>query len=1742
MTEEKIRSHARWLPVLIVAMTLVAILVGAFALHFVERSLVDAAGKSLALAAVDIADKVDILMGERYGDIKLFSRSMEFQGHDLEAMGRKVFELLESYPVYRWVGVTDGNGLVLVATDGTSKGRDLSGDLGFLAVRERQRIVVQDAASDGEGVPGVTFLSPIHDAKGAFIGAVITQLGLPTLEDAFTHSLGALQVQWGTGAHIEYQFLDHDGNVFVDSFLREQGHINLKRQGVLSAQLVGTVPAGFIEERHGRRDVDVVTGYAQTKGTEDLQGLGWGVLLRMDRSDILASTEAVLWKVGAAGSAIFVPLVGVLFWSITRLTRSWKLAGEERNRAQAAERKFRRVLEMAPDAIMMTDVEGNIVLANQQADRMFDCPPGQLIGQPVDILVPEAVWNVHRTLREHNHASPQTSPMEAGRTHTGRRQDGTEFPIQVSVVHIETAEDSFAVAILRDLSQEHMQQDERERLSRDIRLLLDSTVGGLYGIDPQGCCTFINRAGAALLGYQPDKLLGKDMHELIHHSHKDGLPYPIEACSIYRACLAGEGGQIDDEVLWRRDGTCFPSEIASRPIYENGLLKGAVVTFTDISERKQAEEALRLAKFSMDRASDAIYWIDSQAKILDVNEAASLMLGYSKEELCAMTVHDLNPDFQADRWPGFWAETQRRGTMVMETFHRAKNGRLITVEVSINYLSYEGNEYHCAFVRDITERKQTEAQFKLVVEAAPNGLLIVDQQGTITLINTQVEQLFGYSRQELIDRPVELLIPERFRTQHPNFHAGFFKSPTPRAMGAGRDLFGLRKDGTEFSVEIGLTPLNTPNGTRVLASIVDITLRKLAEKEQRLREAELQRFKSTLDQTHDCVFMFAPDTLRFIYCNRGAVEQVGYTEAELFTMTPVDIKPQFTERSFRELLQPLRDGDMASLVFETVHRHKEGHTVAVEVSLQLVREEQGGEGRFIAVVRDITERKQIEEELKIRASWQKAVLDYAGYAIIATTPDGVIQTFNRAAERMLGYRAEEVIGKMSPAVIHDPQEVEDRAKTFSMELGERIEPGFEVFVAKTRKDLPNEYEWTYIRKDGTRFPVLLSVTALKGSSGEITGFLGLALDITDRKQSEAAFISYAQELEIINQSLDVALDQAEAATVAKSAFLATMSHEIRTPMNGVIGMTGLLLDTDLTPEQREFAETVRLSGDHLLTVINDILDFSKIEAGKMDLEIIDFDLRTAVDETVDLLAERASSKGLNLACLFHADVPTALRGDPGRLRQVLINLLGNAIKFTEQGDVVLSVTLMHQTDTDATVRFEVQDTGIGLSPDAQGRLFQSFSQADSSTTRKFGGTGLGLAICKQLTKLMGGQIGVDSKLGEGSTFWFTVQLGKQPQATASVAAMASQDLRGLLFCIVDDSPFNRRILESYATKWGARCLIAENGRQALAVLRKVAAQGYACDFAIINMQLPGMDGLELARAIKADPMLAPTRLVLLTHQGQRGDAQAAHTAGYAAYLRRPVHESQLYECLVTLCVLSASATAREGQSGDQTVRPALVTRHSLAEAKAQATAKILVAEDNVVNQKVALRILEKLGYRADLVANGLEVLDALERITYDAVLMDCQMPEMDGFAATAEIRRREALSVKREAQDKGMRPREASFVKREAEDEIQETCDAPDVKGETPLVRETPDSGTKYASRFTYDALPRRIPIIAMTANAMQEDRDRCLAAGMDDYLSKPVQPKVLAEILARWVSAPPSISNLTDDRPLQTASKGTAA
>ncbi len=568
-----------------------------------------------------------------------------------------------------------------------------------------------------------------------------------------------------------------------------------------------------------------------------------------------------------------------------------------------------------------------------------------------------------------------------------------------------------------------------------------------------------------------------------------------------------------------------------------------------------------------------------------------------------------------------------------------------------------------------------------------------------------------------------------------------------------------------------------------------------------------------------------------------------------------------------------------------------------------------------------------------------------------------------------------------------------------------------------------------------------------------------AIDLGEVHATHRALNDTADRLRESNRQLDQALQQAQAAARAKSAFLAMITHELRTPMNGVIGMASLLLDTPLTEEQRSFTHTIQQCGEAQLSLINDVLECSKIEAGKLELESLDFHLRTTVEDVLSQFAERAQRKGLEITGLVHAAVPNALRGDPGRLRQVLTNFVGNAIKFTERGEVTLQAFLERDSPSGVTIKFEITDSGIGISEEVQARLFQAFAQADSSTTRKYGGTGLGLAISKQLVELMGGEVGLRSRPGQGTTFWCTAIFQKQP--VCAPAIVPSVELSGRRILIVDDNESNRTILHHLVSGWGMRDDQARNADEAMQMLEQAAAQGRPYDAAVLDMLMPGKDGLQLAQDIRAHRQGAGVRLIVLTSLIQPGHAERARRAGFTAYLTKPVRHDQLQSCLRVVFGLQKSATVPRPDGG-LAVAPTLITRHTLAEQRARP--RILVAEDNVVNQKLAVRMLERLGYQPDIVSNGQDALTAFERDTYAAIVMDCQMPVLDGYEATRRIREQE----------------------------------------------QRPDASRTRA----------HIPIIALTANAMPGDRERCKAAGMDDYLTKPVKTDDLGRILQRW--APP--------------------
>ena len=668
--------------------------------------------------------------------------------------------------------------------------------------------------------------------------------------------------------------------------------------------------------------------------------------------------------------------------------------------------------------------------------------------------------------------------------------------------------------------------------------------------------------------------------------------------------------------------------------------------------------------------------------------------------------------------------------------------------------------------------------------------------------------------------------------------------------------------------------------------------------------------------------------------------------------------------------------------------------------------------------KDLQERT---DELQQACEQKNAIVQTALDAVIGMGADGRITGWNSQAEQMFGYSAEEALGRSLAEMI------------IPEGLRAQHEAGFRRYQETGTSDLLNRrIEITAVRRDGKEFPVEVSIAAIRG--GHETSFCGFVRDITDRLQAA--------------EHLCRAKESAELANSAKSEFLANMSHEIRTPMNGILGMTELLLDSELTAEQRESMDLVKSSAESLMRVINDILDYSKIEAGKLDLDPIEFQFRDAMEDTLKTLALRAHRKGLELACEIAPDVPARVIGDPGRLRQIIVNLVGNAIKFTETGEVVVRVALQSQTTDGCRLHFEVADTGIGVAPEKQRLIFHPFLQADGSTTRRFGGTGLGLTISSRLVALMEGQIGLDSRVGRGSTFHFDARFGRARSVDRNPATSGSPKLQGLRVLVVDDNATNRRVLQGMLRVWGARPAGVDSGPAALQELRRAVSAGEPYPLLLTDAMMPDMDGFMLVEQLRKELGLAPPTIMMLTSADRQADAARCRRLGMAAYLVKPIKADELQ-----IAILAAMSGGNRDRA--EAARP----RRDEAKptgATSSVKLRILLAEDNPVNQRVALHILQKAEHTVLGVANGREVLAALKREEFDVVLMDVQMPEMDGFEATDAIRTQEKITG-------------------------------------------------------------RHLPIIAMTAHAMKGDRERCLEAGMDDYIAKPVHAAELLQVLQKF-------------------------
>jgi len=1020
--------------------------------------------------------------------------------------------------------------------------------------------------------------------------------------------------------------------------------------------------------------------------------------------------------------------------------------------------------------------------------------------------------------------------------------------------------------------------------------ILDSTAEAIFGIDTQGNCLFCNKSFLQMARYSSmESILGKNIHEVIHHNNCDGFPFPLEKCRIFNSFKNGTGLHVNDEPLWRADGTSFPVEFWSYPLMKDSVVTGAVITFIDISERKQMEDKLMESEVNFrtffETLDDLVFVADPDGKILHVNSAVLRKLGYTKDEIEGKQLLDMHPSklrLEAEQFFGeMLAMTRSSSSIPLES----KYCGLVPAETRTWMGTWNGKESIFCVSKDISQEQAALQKFNKIFESNPALMIIASEtDGKIIDVNKAFVEKTGYKREEALGKTVREF-----------------------------DLLCSHEEMLRYGSDV--------------------------RKSGRIVNREMQ-LKTKAGEILDGLFS----------------GEIMENQGSRFLLT---IMIDITEQKRAEKI--LKDTD-------------ERLSLAIRAGSVGIWEMNTVSGQLI---------------------WDDQM--FTLYGVSKDTFCGAYEAWTSA--------------------LHP----EDIARG-----NEEVEA-----VIRGEKDFDTEFRVVW--PDGSIHYIRALAKGLRDKSGKVVRLIGTNWDISLQKNTEAKLqseIIRANELKI----------QADAANDAKSNFLSMMSHEIRTPMNGVIGMTNLLLDTGLTEEQREYAGIIQSSGESLLSIINDILDFSKIEAGKIELEKIDFHLRLTLEDSVNILELKAREKNLKLVSVIDPDVPVHLRGDPGRLRQILINLVGNAIKFTSEGGVTIRTSLETEDDKTVIVRIAVTDTGIGIPPDKQEQLFSRFTQVDSSTSRKFGGTGLGLSIAKQLALLMGGTIGLTSAEGSGSTFWFTAVFEKR-EAGQLIPGENYRNLSDMYVLVLDSDDANRFLVSSLLAGWGCRFRETSNVTVALAILSSEALVGNPFSAALMDVKTLLADEASLSLLMKEKEMPCLTRFILMISPDSRASIARFANSGFSGNLMKPISESDLRRTLSNL--------------GGLEQNPSFAKMPGATFSKS----RILLAEDNATNQLVIRKMLEKLRYNADIASDGREAIDALLRIHYDLVLMDCQMPVMDGYAATRMIRENET--------------------------------------GE------------------------RHIPIIAMTANALQGDREKCIEAGMDDYISKPIDLRLLSSLLAKWIPHP---------------------
>ena len=1115
---------------------------------------------------------------------------------------------------------------------------------------------------------------------------------------------------------------------------------------------------------------------------------------------------------------------------------------------------------------------------------------------------------------------------------------------------------------------------EIQRQKRFYEALLDISPAAIVIIDPQDSVMLWNPAAERLFGYTASEAMGRNVDELVANNAEVrdeavGLSRTVEASQIRKATRRT-----------RKDGSLVDVELLGAPVTVGGELVGRYAIYLDISELQSQK---RYFESLLEVSPTALVVTDLDINVTSWNPAAERLFGYRAEEAVGRNLDELvaaREDLrgEAERHSQAGARGERVEVMARRT---RKDGSLVDVQMFSAPVVVEDRLHGFVVAyHDITEIQGEKRYIESVVELSPTAIITVDEQFRVSSWNPAAEKLFGYTAAEAIGRFIDDLVAnaDEIREEAASVNERGARGEFPRLT-----TRRTRKDGSFIDVDMVAAPIHI-SGERAGHVVIYHDISEI----QRQR-----RYYEALVQSSPVAIALLDPAGTVTSWNPTAQTLFGYSAEEAIGRNIDDLvatSEEIRSEALAQTEQGVTGGQVRSITRRT---RKDGTFVDVEIFGAPVTI--GGEAvGLYAMYHDIS-------EIQRQRRYYETLIEVSPIAVVLISNEGTITSWSPAAERLFGYTAEEAIGRnIDDVVANDPEIRLEGEALLAQALA-----GAELHAVTKRT-----------RKDGTLVDVeLLASPVFIG--GKRVGFYTLYHDISELQQARR---------------------DAEAAARAKSAFLATMSHEIRTPLNAVIGMTGLLLDTNLAPEQQRFAEIIRNSGDALLSVINEILDFSKIEAGRLEMEDQPFDLSHCVESVLELVATAASEKGLDLAYAFDPEVPLAIRGDETRLRQILLNLINNAVKFTEKGEVVLTVGAKARGTGDGSegsyeLQFLVSDTGIGIPEDRMDRLFESFSQVDASTTRKYGGTGLGLAISKRLVELMDGRMWVESRVGEGSTFHFTIKAEAAP-ATPPAHHRRTPELQGKRVLIVDDNETNRQILRRQTESWGMLARDTESPREAL----EWVTRGDPFDIGILDMQMPDMDGLTLAREIRKHRDANTLPLVMLTSIVRHAEPGMEE---FAVNLTKPIKPSELFDALMD--VFGQQPTAEEKAApAAQVERPA------------PGGLRVLVAEDNAVNQQLGVLLLQKLGYRADLAGDGTEALDALERQPYDVVLMDVQMPEMDGMEATRQIHQ-----------------------------------------------------------RWPADLRPY---IIAVTANAMEGDREACLAAGMDDYISKPIREEELAAAISR--------------------------